>query len=126
MRQWVRELREAEDAVLLGPDSEEEEALYDPGEHTSFHAVLAVYYLRHQGYMYDSDGSDPEFELWYHRVTENPPPMDLEEDAGRVASAAAFLNFHGFPFDYAQLPDDVLEEYHEQLGRLHIREYRDA
>ena len=123
IRQWEREFREAEDRLLDGPNSEEEE--YDPEEHVSFHAALAAYYLTNLGYQFDVGDTDPEFELWYARIVENPPPIDLRESAARITSAASFLNFQGYFFDHEQLPDDLLEEYEEQLGRRHIQEYRD-
>ena len=43
VRTWVQEFERAEERMLMGQDSEEE--TYDPYEHVSFHAALAVHYL---------------------------------------------------------------------------------
>ena len=123
VRQWVREYQQAENRLLTEPDSEDD--AYDPEEHVSFHAAVAAYYLVNLGYQFDITDTDPEFQLWYGRIVESPPPLDLGEDPVRIASAAAFLNFQGYFFDHEQLSDDLLEEYEGQLGSRHLQEYRD-
>ena len=126
VRRWVEEFRRAENQMLFGPDSEEEEGLYDPDEHVDFHAAAATYYLAHQGYEVDVEDVNVDFQTWYERILENPPPMDLSEDSNRIASAAAFLNFHGFVFDDSQFTAELHDMYLEHLGRQHIQEYRDS
>ena len=59
IRQWVVEFQEAEDRLIFGPDSEEEE--YDPSEHVGFHAAVAAYYLVNLGYWLDEGEADPDF-----------------------------------------------------------------
>ena len=125
VRRWVQDYRQAEDRFLRSQDSEEEPEGYDPDEHVGFHAAVAAYYLVNLGYQFEVEDVDPDFQLWFGRIRESPPPLDLREDSNRIASAAAFLNFQGYFFDHEQLPEEILEEYEEQLGRQHIQAYRD-